>query len=98
MAAATSFHYHYSIPDARGCRKLATSPIGADGATGMTKRIGLLTSGGDRGGLNAVIRAVALRAASAYRWEVLGIRNGSMGFCASRPMPSCSTRPSSMPR
>lgn len=29
----------------------------------MTKRIGLLTSGEDCGGLNAVIRAVALRAA-----------------------------------
>jgi ATP-dependent phosphofructokinase / diphosphate-dependent phosphofructokinase len=54
----------------------------------MTKRIGLLTSGGDCGGLNAVIRAVALRAASAYGWEVLGIRNGSMGLRASHPMPN----------
>ena len=31
----------------------------------MTKRIGLLTSGGDCGGLNAVIRAAAMRAHSA---------------------------------
>jgi hypothetical protein len=32
----------------------------------MTRRIGLLTSGG---GLNAMIGAVALRAASAYGWD-----------------------------
>ena len=51
----------------------------------MTKRIGLLTSGGDCGGLNAVIRAVALRAASSYGWEVLGIRNGSMGLLRQPP-------------
>ena len=51
----------------------------------MAKRIGLLTSGGDCGGLNAVIRAVALRAASAYGWEVLGIRNGSMGLLRQPP-------------
>jgi phosphofructokinase-like protein len=51
----------------------------------MSKRIGLLTSGGDCGGLNAVIRAVALRAASAYGWEVLGIRNGSMGLLRQPP-------------
>jgi 6-phosphofructokinase len=38
----------------------------------MTKRIGLLTSGG----LNAVICTIALRASSAEGWEVLGIRNG----------------------
>jgi 6-phosphofructokinase len=42
----------------------------------MTKRIGLLTSGGDCGGLNAVICTIALRASSAEGWEVLGIRNG----------------------
>jgi ATP-dependent phosphofructokinase / diphosphate-dependent phosphofructokinase len=46
----------------------------------MTKRIGLLTSGGDCAGLNAVIRAVTLRAASTYGWEVIGIRNGTMGL------------------
>jgi ATP-dependent phosphofructokinase / diphosphate-dependent phosphofructokinase len=51
----------------------------------MIKRIGLLTSGGDCGGLNAVIRAVALRAASAYGWQVLGIRNGSMGLLRQPP-------------
>ena len=51
----------------------------------MTKRIGLLTSGGDCGGLNAMIRAVTLRAVSAYGWEVLGIRNGSMGLLRQPP-------------
>src|SRR5712671_7568809 len=55
----------------------------------MTNRIGLLTSGGDCGGLNAVIRAVALRAASAYRWEVFGIRNGSMGLLRQPPDAEC---------
>jgi 6-phosphofructokinase 1 len=39
----------------------------------MTKRIGLLTSGGDCGGLNAVIRAVVLRAASAYGFGVYAV-------------------------
>ena len=51
----------------------------------MTKRLGILTSGGDCGGLNAVIRAVALRAVSAYGWEVFGIRNGSMGLLRRPP-------------
>lgn len=51
----------------------------------MTKRIGLLTSGGDCAGLNAVIRAVVLRARDAYGWEVVGIRNGTMGLMA-RPV------------
>src|SRR5260221_14172225 len=55
----------------------------------MTKRIGLLTSGGDCGGLNAVIRAVALRAASAYGWEGFGIRNGSMGLLRQPPDAEC---------
>jgi ATP-dependent phosphofructokinase / diphosphate-dependent phosphofructokinase len=44
-----------------------------------SKTIGLLTSGGDCAGLNAVIRAVATRAIQGYGWRVLGIRNGTMG-------------------
>jgi len=48
----------------------------------MTKRIGLLTNGGDCGGLSAVIRAVALRAASAYGWEVALLRTArGSGIC-----------------
>ncbi len=42
-------------------------------------RIGVLTSGGDAPGLNAVIRGV-VRAASRRGWEVLGIENGFEGL------------------
>jgi phosphofructokinase-like protein len=45
-----------------------------------SKAIGLLTSGGDCAGLNAVIRAVAIRAIQGYGWRVYGIRNGTMGL------------------
>jgi phosphofructokinase-like protein len=43
------------------------------------KKLGLLTSGGDCAGLNAAIRAVVHRA-TAYGWEVLGIRDGTQGL------------------
>lgn len=46
----------------------------------MTKRIGILTSGGDCAGLNAVIRAVVSRAVNTYGWEVLGITQGTRGM------------------
>jgi phosphofructokinase-like protein len=46
----------------------------------MTKRIGILTSGGDCAGLNAVIRGVVLHARGRYGWEVLGIRDGTQGL------------------
>jgi len=44
------------------------------------KRIGILTSGGDCAGLNAAIRAVTRRAIDGYGWEVVGIRNGTLGL------------------
>lgn len=44
------------------------------------KKIGVLTSGGDCAGLNAVIRAVTARAQGGYGWEVVGIRYATMGF------------------
>ena len=44
------------------------------------KKIGILTSGGDCGGLNAVVRAVTHRAIEAYGWEVYGIRDGTLGL------------------
>jgi 6-phosphofructokinase 1 len=44
------------------------------------KRIGILTSGGDCAGLNAVIRAVVFRAGNTYGWQVVGIRNGTAGL------------------
>lgn len=43
------------------------------------KRIGILTSGGDCPGLNAVIRAV-VRAAEKLDWEVIGILDGFEGL------------------
>jgi phosphofructokinase-like protein len=46
-------------------------------ATG--KRIGVLTSGGDAPGLNAVIRAV-VKSANNMGWEVLGIEDGFEGL------------------
>ncbi len=50
-----------------------------------TKRIGILTSGGDCAGLNAVMRAVTHRAVLGYGWEVVGIRNGTEGLYARPP-------------
>src|SRR3546814_13090848 len=47
---------------------------------GKPKRIGVLTSGGDCAGLNAALRAVVLRAAGHYGWDVIGIRNGPAGL------------------
>jgi 6-phosphofructokinase len=46
----------------------------------MTKRIGILTSGGDCAGLNAVIRAVTLRAHHGYGWKTIGIGYGTLGL------------------
>ncbi len=45
----------------------------------MNKRIGILTSGGDCPGLNAIIRAV-MKCASQKGWEVFGIPYGTEGF------------------
>src|SRR5262245_6792425 len=49
------------------------------------KRIGVLTSGGDCAGLNAVIRAVTHRAIERYGWRVFGIHQGTVGLMA-RPV------------
>ncbi|MBE7450416.1 MAG: 6-phosphofructokinase [Kofleriaceae bacterium] len=46
----------------------------------MSKRIGILTGGGDCPGLNGVIRAVVLHARNTYGWETVGIRNGFEGL------------------
>jgi ATP-dependent phosphofructokinase / diphosphate-dependent phosphofructokinase len=45
-------------------------------------KIGILNGGGDCAGLNAVTRAVVMRA-EAYGWEVIGIRYGWDGFLRS---------------
>lgn len=44
------------------------------------RRIGVLTSGGDCPGLNAVIRSVVKTAVLSYGWEVLGIKDGFEGL------------------
>ena len=49
------------------------------------KRIGILTSGGDCAGLNAVIRAVTRCAVNVYGWEVLGICQATHGLMARPP-------------
>lgn len=45
----------------------------------MSKKIGILTSGGDCAGLNAIIRSV-VNAASLKGWTVYGIHNGTDGL------------------
>lgn len=50
----------------------------------MTKRIGILTSGGDCAGLNAVIRAV-VHSANIRGWEVVGILDGTHGLLQKPP-------------
>lgn len=50
----------------------------------MTKRIGILTSGGDCAGLNAVIRA-AVHRADLLGWEMIGILDGTAGLLHEQP-------------
>jgi len=44
------------------------------------KKIAILTSGGDCGGLNAAIRSIFLRAKNKYNMTFFGVRNGTTGF------------------
>jgi phosphofructokinase-like protein len=46
----------------------------------MSKRIGVLTSGGDCAGLNAAIRAVVHHSITTYGWQVYGIHQGTTGL------------------
>ncbi len=50
----------------------------------MSKKIAIFTSGGDCAGLNAVMRAVILRAHN-LGWEVIGIENGTAGLLEDPP-------------
>ena len=52
---------------------------------GEKKRIGILTSGGDCAGLNAVIRAVTHCAVGVHGWEVLGICKATLGLMSRPP-------------
>ena len=54
-------------------------------AVSEIKTVGVLTSGGDCAGLNAVIRAVTYHAGQVYGWKVLGIQDGSSGL-VDRPL------------
>lgn len=51
----------------------------------MAKRIGILTSGGDCAGLNAIIRGVVGRAVDGLGWQVIGIREGTLGLLRKPP-------------
>jgi phosphofructokinase-like protein len=46
----------------------------------MSRRIGILTGGGDAPGLNAVIRAVVKRAVGQHHWQVVGIEDSFDGL------------------
>lgn len=50
----------------------------------MSKKIGILTSGGDCAGLNAVIRAV-VHSAHHKGWETVGILDGTAGLLGDEP-------------
>ncbi len=52
----------------------------------MSKKIGILTGGGDAPGLNAVIRAAVLTAESQYGWQIIGIREGFDGLLNGLPL------------
>ena len=49
-------------------------------STKKISKIGVLTSGGDAPGLNAVIRAVVITASRQYGWEVVGVNEGFEGL------------------
>jgi 6-phosphofructokinase 1 len=59
----------------------------------MVKKIGILTSGGDCAGLNAVIRAATIRAVNKYNWQVFGIKDGTLGLL-SNPLNVIELKPS----
>src|SRR5450631_4325988 len=55
-----------------------------------TRRIGILTGGGDVPGLNAVIKSVVYQT-SGMGYDVLGIRRGWMGLTHLQPGPELDT-------
>ena len=52
------------------------------------ERLGVLTSGGDCPGLNAVIRAVTKAALTECGWEVFGVEDGFLGLIRIAPCQS----------
>jgi 6-phosphofructokinase 1 len=57
----------------------------AEAIVSTEKTIGVLTSGGDCAGLNAVIRAVVARAVQGHGWRVSGILHGTHGLMRRPP-------------
>lgn len=55
-------------------------------------KIGILTSGGDCPGLNAVIRGIVLKGTTTYDLEFVGIRDGWRGVVDGDFFPSHDTR------
>ena len=49
-----------------------------------TKRIGILTAGGDAPGLNAAIRGFGKAAIRDYGWSLIGFRDGMRGLAENR--------------
>ncbi len=64
-------------------------------ASTRPRRLGILTSGGDCAGLNAVIRAVTLRATQGYGFEVWGIHEATHGLLQ-RPVSATQLTPDSV--
>jgi 6-phosphofructokinase 1 len=53
----------------------------------LSLRLGILTSGGDCPGLNAVIRAVISHATLTYSWQVVGIPYATQGLLERKALP-----------
>ncbi len=51
-----------------------------------TKRIGILTAGGDAPGLNAAIRGFGKAAIQEHGWKLIGFRDGMRGLAENRFM------------
>jgi 6-phosphofructokinase 1 len=64
----------------RYLRVLLIGTLGDNEELGMVKKIGVMTSGGDCPGLNAVIRAVVRRANNKYKAEAVGVLRGWLGL------------------
>jgi 6-phosphofructokinase 1 len=60
------------------------------------RRVGILTSGGDCAGLNAVLRAVMLHGGGHKGWQIVGIRNGIQGLME-RPVDAAVLEPGRFP-
>src|SRR6476620_282459 len=85
-----SAHYHLAAPS-RPLPHDCLYQTSRGSTMARTRRIGILTGGGDVPGLNGVIKSVTYRA-SELGYEVLGIRRGWEGLTHQRPGPTLDTR------